>query len=268
MINPWQKIIGIAGGLGPYAHIALEQHLLRAASEYLGHPPRDQEYPPWVVSSLPATPDRTRALIHGEDSPVPALLESIDRLAPADFAVIPCNTAHAYLEDLRESASIPILDMIGVTLRRAAAAGGRIGLLATDGTLDARVFQQRAEAIGTTMEFITLLDLDDGPQLQESLTMTPIYGPIVEGARIGGGIKSGGLQSERADALTRDLLRAVEILGEAGATSVILGCTEIPLALHGQDTRIPTIDPMEIAAQAAISIAAGEDSHRWSLGPA
>ena len=45
----WPRTIGIVGGMGPHAHIAFERYLLEAVGAVAG----DQDYPPWIVSSLP-----------------------------------------------------------------------------------------------------------------------------------------------------------------------------------------------------------------------
>jgi len=52
-----ERLIGIVGGLGPFAHIDFERKLLAAASEVIGAR-RDQDFPQWVLSSIPRTPDR------------------------------------------------------------------------------------------------------------------------------------------------------------------------------------------------------------------
>jgi aspartate racemase len=118
----WKRVIGIMGGLGPHAHIELERLILAATADILGRPAQDQDYPAWILSSVPATPDRTAALLSGGPSPLAALEESARRLCGrfgADFAVIPCNTAHAFLEELRPRVSIPIFDMVTETVKEA-----------------------------------------------------------------------------------------------------------------------------------------------------
>ena len=81
-----RRVIGIAGGMGPHAHLEFERRLLAA----IERPSSDQDYPEWVVSSVPDTPDRTVALLEGGPSPIPSLLRSFERLAAsgADFAVM------------------------------------------------------------------------------------------------------------------------------------------------------------------------------------
>jgi aspartate racemase len=255
-----RRVIGVAGGLGPYAHIEFERALLRAAARRLCRPPRDQDFPDWVVSSIPRTPDRTQALCGIGGSPVPALRLSLTRLAAADadFAVIPCNTAHAFIEELAAVSPLPLLDMIAATIAATSSearqrGAARVGLLATDGTLAARIFHRCAER-WPQLELITLLDLDDGAQLQERLVMTPIYGPRAGSGRVGGGIKSGVFD----ETTTSPLRRAVERLADQGATAIICGCTEIPLVLgHASVAGVALIDPLEVAAERAVELACG-----------
>src|SRR5438270_10247881 len=103
----WQRLIGIVGGLGPHAHVDFERRLLAEVPAASG----DQDYPPWLVSSLPATPDRTEHLLGQGPSPVPLLVRSLERLAAgqADFAVIACITAHAFLPEIGPQVRLPIL---------------------------------------------------------------------------------------------------------------------------------------------------------------
>lgn len=224
----------------------------------------DQDYPEWVVSSVPGTPDRTAALLENGPSPIPWLLRSFERLAScADFAVLTCVTAHAFLEEIRARTRLPVLDMVEVTLAEAArrfGPGARVGVLATTGALRGRVYSCAASRVAPRLELLSPLDLPDGDALQEELVMRPIYGPLREGRRGPGGIKCGGSRDAESGALHRDsLAAAVSRLAAAGATCVILGCTEIPLALGREPVDgVPLLDPLDLAARAAVRIAHGE----------
>jgi aspartate racemase len=258
----WKHVIGVLGGLGPHAHIEFESLLLEAASKAIGRPASDQDYPSWVVSSIPATPDRTRALLEGAESPVEALVESASRLSAASFAVIPCNTAHAFLEEVRRRSPLPFLDMIRVTAERAVervGSKGTIGLLAASGTLRTEVFGKKIHALAPSARFVSLLDLEGGEDIQERLVMEPIFGPLCEGRRAGGGIKSGAFRDpKRREELAVPLREAARKLGDAGASLVLTACTEIPLVLGREFVgEIPLLDPMAVAAEEAVDIALG-----------
>lgn len=245
-----REVIGVVGGLGPYAHLLLERRLLEAARALLGAS-HDQDFPEWILASVPHTPDRTRAIVAEGIDPTPWLIRALCHLrGVADFAIVACNTAHHFLPSASAAAGLPILDMLDATAERIAArwAGARVGLLATTGALEARIHQDRLTARGLAP--VSLLDLPDGAARQRGWVMEPIYGPWRAGAHHGGGIKGGGDASEGTAALTR---AATALRDEGGATVLVAGCTEVPLALPGTTVAgLPLIDPMRVVAEAAI----------------
>jgi aspartate racemase len=262
----WKRVIGILGGLGPHAHVEFETLLLSATAEALGRAASDQDYPPWVLSSLPATPDRTGALLAGTESPVDAMVQSAERLASADFITIPCNSAHAFLGEVRPRISTPILDMIGATAERAldrVGSEGTIGILAVSGTLRSGLHRKKFREIAPSARILTLFDLDSGEELQERLVMEPIFGRrLGDGGRAGGGIKSGAFRDPaRREELARPLREAARRLGDRGAEVVLTACTEIPLALGRESADgVPLLDPMAVLAERAIQIALGREA--------
>lgn len=238
--------------MGPHAHVEFERRLLAAVE----CPSADQDYPEWVVSSVPHTPDRTLALLEEGPSPMPWLLRSFERLASCtDFAVLTCITAHAFLDEIRTKVRLPILDIVELTLAEAArrfGPGARTGILATTGALRGHVYRRTAARIAPSLNLVSLLDLPEGAALQEELLMRPIYGP--------GGIKCGGERDLETGISHRDsLAAAVRRLVAAGAVCVITGCTEIPLALGREPVDgTPLLDPLDLAARTAVRIARGE----------
>jgi len=254
-------VIGIVGGLGPFAHLEFERLLLDAAARRVERPLQDQDFPSWLLASIPQTPDRSLAIEGPSTSPLASLLRAVAWLEgarerpAADFAVMACNSAHGWLPALRARSRLPILDVIAETLERArrrAGDGARIGVLATKAGLE--TYAATCAAMGSRVSLTSLLDLDDGEALHEELVMTPVYGPLREGRRQGGGIKSGVLETARAP-----LQRAVSCLRQAGASLVLTACSEIPLVLgRERSAGVPLLDPMEVAAEVSVAIAAGE----------
>ena len=274
-----KRLIGIVGGLGPFAHLDFERKLLAAASEFTSAR-RDQDFPQWVLSSIPQTPDRTEAFLGHAEDPTPVLLRSLERVrrAGADFAVVACNTAHLFLEPgwrgtapaanqsvrpssgarmerLREESPLPILSLIDATADEAAriAPGGSVGLLATSGTLRSRLYHDPLAERG--LQAACPLDLDDGEALQLRAVMEPIYGPWVDGRHRGGGIKTDGGSTAARELLEEAARRLVE---EGEVDVLIAGCTEIPLALDGVEAAgRPLLDPAGLLAAAAVHHAYG-----------
>ena len=192
------------------------------------------------------------------------LLRSFERLAScADFAVLTCITAHAFLDEIRAQVRLPILDIVELTLAEAArrfGPGARTGILATTGALRGHVYRRAASRVAPGLDMVSLLDLSEGDALQEELVTRPIYGPLLEGRRQPGGIKSGGDRDLETGIRHRDsLATAVRRLAGASAVCVITGCTEIPLALGREPVDgIPLLDPIDLAARTAVRIASGE----------
>ncbi len=255
-------VIGILGGLGPYAHLALEKKLLQAARQLAGVVD-EQDYPEWILSSVPQTPDRTAAIKGSGPSPLPWLRRSLARLEPrvdaagekvpgADVVIIACNTAHYYLEAIRERTSLTVLDMIeecAIHLERLLDPGSRVGVLATTGTLESGLFQRALQRRG--LEPRTFLETAEGRELQEEYVMRAIYGRPADGETEAFlGLKTSG----RSAAAREALLHAARVmLDEHGCQALVAGCTEIPLAVPEPEVDgVPLVDPMEVVARVAV----------------
>ena len=232
--------IGILGGMGPAATVDLFDRIVRATPAQ-----RDQDHIPLLIVNDPAIPDRTQAILHGGEDPTPRLRAGIEKLAAmgADCVAIPCNTAHYYLPLLSETAAIPLLDMIDETVaavRRSYPTVERVGVLATSGTLAVGLYQNGLKAAGLTPVEPTPVEIER--------MMDAIYGPR--------GVKTAGVTAE-----ARAGLQAVgQALIDRGAQALILGCTEIPLALHDGDLHdgdlsVPLIASNQCLAEAAVRVA-------------
>lgn len=266
MSERWPRLLGILGGLGPHAHLHFEQRLLAA----VGDAARDQDYPGWLLASVPETPDRTAALVASAASPVASMVRGLERLRAggADFAVIACNTAHAFLPELRRRVDLPLLDLVELTLEHIVERWGaraRVGLLATTGTLRSGLYPSTGARVAPELTWRTLLDLADGEALQDTWVMRAIFGPADAEGRRAGGIKAGGSRDPLTGEEHRVMLaRAVERLAQEGIDVAICGCTEIPLALgSGTVGSTPLVDPLEVAAAVAVEIAAGRREVPW-----
>lgn len=224
------KSIGIIGGMGPLATVDLYRKIIDytdAAS--------DGEHIRVVIDGNTRIPDRTRAILHGGESPVPELVRSAVGLEGmgADFLIMPCNTAHHFYDDLLPFVRVPILHMIRETLAEVRRQGiGCAGLLATDGTVRSGVYDSVFADSG-----ITLLTPDAQGQ---AAVMDMIYG----------GVKAG-----KTSYNTAGVERAIAALQGQGAQTIILGCTELPLAFAMYGIGAPSVDPTATLARAAVALA-------------
>lgn len=237
------KTIGVLGGMGPEAGAYFFERIIReTAAEH------DQDHPPVIVYSLPQIPDRTKAILHGGPSPVPAVLRGLRALrrAGADFAVMPCISAHYFYPQIAPRSPLPLISLIDETL--ATIKGMRpipkmIGLIATTGTVRSGIVADAFQAAGIAVVI---------PSAREQKrVMSAIYGKK--------GVKAG-----FTDGLPREIL--VEVargLISRGARAILAGCTEVPLVLRAADLPVPLVEPLTIGARTAIR-RAGAKSRRLS----
>jgi aspartate racemase len=100
------KIAGVLGGMGPLATVDFLSKVIALTPAEC-----DQEHVPLLVHQVPQIPDRNRAILEGGDTRYAPMLLGLHRLAAAgaEFAVIPCNSAHHWYERLATSQSLKIL---------------------------------------------------------------------------------------------------------------------------------------------------------------
>jgi aspartate racemase len=230
-------IVGILGGMGPLATLDFMRKMLDATPAV-----NDQDHVPVVVSSIPQIPDRTAAFRGEGESPLAAMIASGRRLqrAGAGLVVVPCNTAHLWFDELHEALGLPMLHLVDAALEDAVAtvgAEGRVGLLATDATLASGLYVNRRTAAGPAHDIHW--------QLPTAGEMTRWVLPGIAAVKAGRLPDAGEL-----------LAQAVLALKQRGAAAVVLGCTEIPLALDAATAALPLIDATASLARRAVA---------WSL---
>jgi aspartate racemase len=226
------KTIGVLGGMGPEAGARFFEQIVRETAAE-----RDQDHPPVIVYSLPQVPDRTEAILHGGPSPVPSLRRGLRTLqrAGADFAVVPCISAHYFYPRIAPRSPLPLLSLIDETLaaiKKTKPVPKTIGLIATTGTVRSGIVARTFGAAG--IKVIAPASRD------QKRVMAAIYGKK--------GIKAGFREGQ-----AREIL--LEIAGgliRRGAQAILAGCTEVPLAIRASDLPVPLVEPMTIGARAAI----------------
>ncbi len=222
-----KKTIGIIGGMGPLATSDLFKKIIDITDA-----DKDQDYPRVLIDNNINIPDRTMAILHGGESPVPEMVRSATILSEmgADVLIIPCNTAHYFYNIIADSVNIPVLNMIKETAAEALAKGcKKAGLLATDGTIQTGIYSNVFESSGIEMI------VPEGDR-QEAV-MDIIYN----------GVKAGKKEYD-----VTDYKNTIQDLFDRGAETVILGCTELPLAMDLYNVKAASIDPTMALAKAAV----------------
>jgi aspartate racemase len=242
-------LIGVIGGVGPYAGLDFVRGLFKNTRALT-----DQEHLNTLLVSCPGLiPDRTKYLLDEEPvNPSAGLFESAKILyaAGARHAVVVCNTAHSdrifnpFCGMVREA----MPDMLIVNMLRSCADFIKmkhpeiktLGLLATKGTYKSRVYSEYFKA-------------DEGFSLLEP--ELPGQNRIAEAIySLDFGIKahSDPVQAKACNILLYEGFRLLD----RGAQGLILGCTELPLAVDPADFSAPVFNPGFLAARELIRLTA------------
>jgi len=227
-----EKVVGILGGMGPEATLDCFAKIIKNTPAQ-----RDQDHLRVIIDCNPKVPDRTSAILGTGESPVDQMVKSGHALerAGADFIIIPCVSAHMFLDDFQRQIDRPVLsifDAVVETIEKDFPAVNSVGLMATTGTVRGGLFQKRLSNAS--------IDSLVPSQKDQERVMTAIYD-----------IKSSHPKRSRA-AVSADLINVAETLIAAGAQGIIAGCTEIPLALNQDDLAVPYFDSLVLLARAAI----------------
>ena len=228
-----RPLLGILGGLGPMAS-AFFYELITAHTKAS----KDQEHIDIILSSRASTPDRT-AFITGksDDSPLPYMVEDAKRLEiyGADVIVIPCNTAHYFVEEIRANVKVPVPGIIEETSEHLKRAGyKKAGIMATAGTVSSGSYQHQLESRGLGW---AVPDEEHQQYLHEL-----IYDDVKSG-------KEPDIEK---------FYKVAKYLTDKGCDKIILGCTELSLINRAVGGDKLFTDSLEVLAYTAIKSCGSE----------
>ncbi len=223
--------IGIFGGMGPSATVDFMDKLVKLTPAQ-----RDQEHLPVIVGSFPHIADRSRSIMGEGPDPLPQLLKGIEFLNAANVGVIaiPCNSSHHWYAQMSQASRAPILH-IATSCVAALEQGDalRVAIFATRGALASGFYQRELRGRGISF-------LVPDPQEEQALVDACIRE-----------VKAGDV-----DAAGATLGRALRFAQAKGATTVIMGCTEIPIAVrHTPSQGLRLVDSSLELARATVNYA-------------
>jgi aspartate racemase len=232
-LSSFHHLVGIIGGVGPEATNYFTSLLVKMR----GNVQRDQDHIPFLLFNNPQIPDRSGYLLYNQENPVPEMVQTglFLKRAGATFLVIPCNTAHAFTQEIEKGVGLPVMSMVDLTVQYIVKTYGNdvtVGLLGTNGTVHSKIYQETFAKIAPDISVL----------VPEEKSQTNVMKAIYE-------IKSFSVNEQNK----RLLSEATEELKKRGATIIILGCTEIPLALPKEACDFERIDPMEVLAEKVIA---------------
>ena len=235
-------VIGIIGGMGPQAGLDLAAKVIAETQAT-----KDQDHLPMALLSYGHLIGDRSAYVFGEPIPNPGIaIASVARdLAQLEVKVagIPCNSAHApeifnKLTELLDGVPIRVLHLIQETilyLKEFLPDVTRVGCLSTLSVHRLGLYRSALEQTGLT------------PVLPSEETAEHIVHRAIFDSEFGIKAKSAPVTARAHDMV----LEAIRHCHERGAEVIILGCTELPLAVSGV-AGIPLIDPARALARALI----------------
>ena len=193
---------------------------------------RDQDHIDIILSSRATTPDRTAYILgESEDSPLPAMIADARSLEDygATAIVIPCNTAHYFIDEVRRSVSVPMPSIITETVRHIARRGfRRAAILATAGTIKAGSYEREFRSFG--------LECAVPDEAGTKRLMEIIYDEV-KGGRI---------------PPASELYEVTEPMFRDGCDCAILGCTELPMLARRVDLGLPVVDTLQVHVRSLV----------------
>jgi aspartate racemase len=219
------KKLGILGGMGPAASAEFVNRLITQTPASC-----DQEHIPFVLWSDPRVPDRSTSLRNGDNLPLSWLLKGIQGLknAGCNYIVIPCNTAHFWFDEMKRHASwnskiIHIVDSVVDELRDVNVTNSTIGIIGTQATIELGLYQYRLNKLGWNCITPTKEEMDT--LVQPAINL---------------------IKANNIEAAQPLIMTVVNRLINSGANAVVLGCTELPLAVKQTEERgIPLINSID-----------------------
>jgi aspartate racemase len=199
-------MIGILGGMGTQAGLDFCNKLT-----ILNRGKIDQKYPLFILynkSNIPGRPEN----LHKYNKVLKSLMTGCLLLQrnKCKFIVIPCNTAHHWYDDLQRKIKIPIISMpkeVYSHAKKNCKKNSKIGILATEGTLKTNVYNKFFN------KNFTLICPKKSLQIK-SVNKAIKY------------VKMGKIKNAE-----KAIKAAVNYLIKMKCRKIILGCTELPIAI-------------------------------------
>lgn len=227
------KIVGIIGGMGPEATAFYYMKFVKKTKVH-----KDQDHFRVIIDGNSKIPDRTKAILNGDTSPLQEIRKCVETLnkTKVDIGFIPCITSHYFIDEIRKNTQFILVDALEELnrhIKKQYSDQTKIGILATTGTGKTGIFDKR-------LNHFHLIYPDE--QQQENKVMKAIYSPKF-------GIKGGYTQGQCIDLLKE----AGKDLILKGAEVLIAGCTEIGMVMDQLEFSVPLLDPMDCAIEKIIN---------------
>jgi len=199
-------MIGILGGMGTQAGLDFCNKLA-----VLNRGKMDQKYPLFILynkSNIPKRPENLKKYYNVLKSLIAGcrLLQK----NKCKFIVMPCNTAHYWRDDLQKKINIPILSMpkeVFLHTKKSCKKNSKIGILSTEATLKTGVYSRY---FNKNYKLVSPLKSLQKNSVNKAIKYVKM-GKVKEAEKV--------------------LRPAVKYLLKIKCKKIILGCTELPIAI-------------------------------------
>ena len=226
-------MIGILGGMGTQAGLDFCNKLAM-----LNRGKTDQTYPMFVLynkSNIPGRPENLKKY----NKVLKSLIKGCVMLQKNNckFIVMPCNTAHYWYEDLQKKIKVPIVNMpkqVYLYSKKKCKKKSKIGMLSTEATIKTKVYSKFFDKNFNLINPTKSLQIKSVNKAIKYVKM----GKVKEAAK--------------------SIKPAINYLIKMKCKKIILGCTELPIAIFAfkslKKTKLSKIfiDPNLLLAEIAM----------------
>jgi len=147
-----------------------------------------------------------------------------------DFGILPCNTLHKYIEEIRGAVNFPFLSILEeATLILKNKKIKKIGILATETTIQSKIYADALMKNGIDILY---------PAQKYQIVINNL---IIEL-----------LNDEKSDFQKEKMETVCHALCVQGAEAILLACTDLQLAVSDIQNLIPIIDTTEILINSSV----------------
>lgn len=222
-----KKIIGILGGMGPAATASFFADIIKISQQKYGAE-QDTDFPKIYLYNT-ALEGFNETGFEKPDLVKKQLIDDVKKIEGwgADFIVMPCNTVHYFVNDLRESINIPIISIIESTISELKKLGyKKVGIVSSSSTRNLCLYEEKLKKENIDC----LIANNDEQKLLDGVILTVMAGE----------------QSEQEKNILKNIIKRMK---NDGAETVILGCTELPLAIADNEGDLPLLNTIKILAE-------------------
>lgn len=223
------KIVGVIGGVGPETTAEFYLELVFGC-----YKKNKEQRPPILIWNIPLEYKIEEDLLtkaEGEERYIPYLIEAAQKLekAGADFLVMPCNSLHVFIKEIRNAAKIPVLSITEETVRFLKAKKiSEVGILATSTTINRKLYESVFEE-NNIKQFV--------PDRADQTGIGKIINNIV--------------LNKHNNKDKKEFLDIIDKFNKDSIKDIILACTDLQL-LNPQRPGIKIYDTMKILADATV----------------